>query len=417
MMAVVYAGGPLSSVLVNKYGSRPVVMCGGLLCCVGMTLASYSNTVTELYLTAGATTGLGLAFNLQPALTIIGQYFYRKRPLAFGLAMTGSPVFLSTLATLSQFLNGYYGWRGSFLIWGSVLLHICVTGSLMKPVSKTSPASSSKSKIVSQSEQNEKKPKLTVGDRINKLLDFKLFKHRGFMIYVIGNSIMFSGVYGPILFLTPYAKSRGIDDSSNLLLLVMAFFDMCARPIGGLIANTKFIRARVQYYFSASVLFTGICTFLCPLADSYIALVIYSVFLGLGVGSLSSVIFESLMDLVGPARFSSALGLVTLIECGPLLFGPPFAGKLVDLTGEYKYMYLACGTIVIIAGMWLFIGNAVNYNLLRKERKKEKHRMRKAARKLAREAEALKQSLHEDTVVTLSKEPSPLLHRNTESNI
>lgn len=42
--------------------------------------------------------GLGLAFNLNPALTMIGKYFYKRRPLANGLAMAGSPVFLSTLA-------------------------------------------------------------------------------------------------------------------------------------------------------------------------------------------------------------------------------------------------------------------------------------------------------------------------------
>ena len=78
MLAVMYAGGPISSVLVNKYGSRPVVMVGGLLCCLGMVLASYSTNVIELYLTMGFICGLGLAFNLQPALTVVGKYFYKK---------------------------------------------------------------------------------------------------------------------------------------------------------------------------------------------------------------------------------------------------------------------------------------------------------------------------------------------------
>lgn len=49
--------GPISSILVNMYGSRPVVILGGLLCCAGMVLASYSHSLIELYLTAGLTTG------------------------------------------------------------------------------------------------------------------------------------------------------------------------------------------------------------------------------------------------------------------------------------------------------------------------------------------------------------------------
>ena len=65
-----------------------------------------------------AHSGLGLAFNLQPALTMIGKYFFKKRPIANGMAMAGSPVFLSTLAPFNQYLFNAFGWRGSFLILG-----------------------------------------------------------------------------------------------------------------------------------------------------------------------------------------------------------------------------------------------------------------------------------------------------------
>lgn len=65
---------------------------------------------------------------------MIGKYFYKKRPLANGLAMAGSPVFLSTLAPLNQAFFGIFGWRGSFLILGGLLLNCCVAGSLMRPI-------------------------------------------------------------------------------------------------------------------------------------------------------------------------------------------------------------------------------------------------------------------------------------------
>lgn len=157
MLAVMYAGGPISSVLVNNYGSRPVVIVGGLLCCTGMILASFSNSVIELYLTIGFIGGLGLAFNLQPALTIIGKYFYRKRPLANGCAMAGSPVFLSTLAPFNQFLFNNYGWKGSFLILGAIFLHSCVAGCLMRPVGPSPRAAKSKSKVGSRQDSSTKR--------------------------------------------------------------------------------------------------------------------------------------------------------------------------------------------------------------------------------------------------------------------
>lgn len=134
MLAVMYGGGSISSILVNKYGSRPIMIVGGCLSGCGLIAASFCNTVQELYLCIGVIGGLGLAFNLNPALTMIGKYFYKRRPLANGLAMAGSPVFLSTLAPLNQAFFGIFGWRGSFLILGGLLLNCCVAGALMRPI-------------------------------------------------------------------------------------------------------------------------------------------------------------------------------------------------------------------------------------------------------------------------------------------
>ncbi|XP_053320566.1 monocarboxylate transporter 2-like [Spea bombifrons] len=362
MLAVMYAGGPISSILVNRYGSRPVVLAGGLLCSSGMIAASFCNSVLQLYICVGVIGGFGLAFNLQPSLTIIGKYFFKKRPIANGLAMAGSPVFLSTLAPLNQFLFNQFGWRGSFLILGGLLLNCCVAGSLMRPIGNQPP----KKDVEKANISNEKK--LTAWQNINKYLDLSLFKHRGFLIYLSGNVIMFLGFFAPIVFLAPYAKHMGIDEySAAFLLSILAFVDMVARPTMGMVANSKYVRPRIQYFFCFAILYNGICHVLCPFANDYTGLVVYAVFFGFAFGMVSSVLFETLMDLVGAARFSSAVGLVTIVECCPVLLGPPMGGWLVDITGSYKYMYFVCGLIVIVSSIYLFIGNAINYRMLAKE--------------------------------------------------
>ncbi|KAM9672939.1 monocarboxylate transporter 2 isoform 1-T6 [Trichechus inunguis] len=417
MLAVMYAGGPISSVLVNKYGSRPVVIVGGLLCCLGMISASFSTNVIQLYLTVGFIGGIGLAFNLQPALTIIGKYFYKKRPMANGLAMAGSPVFLSTLAPFNQFLFNNYGWKGSFLILGAIFLHACVAGSLMRPIGPKQTKSKSKNKTdmrVDESGVKESRERKSIWERINKYLDFSLFKHRGFLIYLSGNVIMFLGFFAPIIFLAPYAKDKGIDEySAALLLSVMAFTDMFARPSVGLIANSKLIRPRIQYFFSFAIMFNGICHLLCPLAEDYTSLVVYAIFFGLGFGSVSAVLFETLMDLVGAVRFSSAVGLVTVVECCPVLLGPPLAGKLVDKTREYKYMYMACGAIVVFSSIWLLIGNAINYRLLDKEKKLEEARKKQIHTTESKESEPLNKLNSPDINVKISEAQATASERET----
>ncbi|XP_053719021.1 monocarboxylate transporter 2-like [Synchiropus splendidus] len=368
MLAVMYAAGPISSILVNTYGCRPVVMIGGIFCAVGMIAASFCTNVLQLYMCIGVISGIGLAFNLQPALTMIGKYFYKRRPLANGLAMTGSPVFLSTLAPLNQYLFNKFGWRGSFLILGGLLLNCCVAGSLMRPLKP--PPGEAKKEEKEPDATVAKKEKLSAWQIVNKYLDLTLFTHRGFLIYLSGNCIMFLGFFAPIVFLAAYAKNMGVDEySAAFLLSILAFTDMVARPSMGLLANTRWIRPRIQYFFCFAVLYNGVCHILCPVAQSYSGLVVYAIFFGFAFGMVSSVLFETLMDLVGAPRFSSAVGLTTIVECCPVLIGPPIAGKLVDATGDYKVMYLFCGGVVILASIWLFIGNFINYRLLARERK------------------------------------------------
>lgn len=268
-------------------------------------------------------TGLGLAFNLNPALIMISKYFYKRRPFANGIAMTGTPVIMSTLAPLSSWFYNQFGWRGSFLILGGILLNCCVAGSLMRPIGPKPKAA-----VEAVSDDGEKK---TVMEIINSVIDLSLFKHRGFLLYLIGNIVLFCGIFTPLVFLSNYAKTKNIsNEKAASLLSVLAFVDMVVRPSMGTVANTKWVRPRIQYFFAASILFNGVCHLLATLAQDYVGFVIYSAFFGFGFGWLSSVLFETLMDLVGVQRFSSAVGLVTIVECGPVLISPPLLGECVS---------------------------------------------------------------------------------------
>ncbi|XP_007430952.1 monocarboxylate transporter 2-like isoform X1 [Python bivittatus] len=384
MLAATYGGGPISSILVNRFGSRPVVIFGGLLCGIGMVSAAFCTSIFQLYICAGFITGLGLALNLQPSVIIVGKYFLKRRPIANGLAMAGSPVMLCTLAPLNQFLFDTFGWRGSFFILGAILMNCCVAGALFRPIGPTPDRQINKQP--KEAQENPEGGIAEMGDQdmetkedrdhcenFNKYLDLSLFKHRGFLIYLIGNVIMFLGFFAPIVFLAPYAKHRGIDEySAAFLLSILAIVDMIARPTTGLIANSKWVRPRIQYFFSFSIAFNGVCHLLCPLATSYLGLVIYSIFFGLAFGMVCAMLFETLMDLVGASRFTSAVGLVTIVECCTILLGPPIGGTLIDTFGDYKYMFIKCGAVMVLAGAFLFIMNYYNYRMLAKEEKKRK---------------------------------------------
>ncbi|KAM4634966.1 monocarboxylate transporter 4-like [Polymixia lowei] len=349
LLAMLYGTGPLCSVLVNRFGCRPVMLVGGVFASLGMILASFSTSIIHIYLTTGVITGLGLSLNFQPSLIMLNRYFSEKRPLANGLSAAGSPVALCCLSPLGQVLQYRYGWRGGFLILGGILLNCCVCGALMRPLLAPETA------CVKEGEEEERqvaeKPKA-------KLLDFSVFKDRGFVIYTVAATIMVLGLFVPPVFVVSYAKELGNEDTKSALLLsILGFIDIFARPICGVVAGLKWVRPRCVYLFSFALIFNGTTDLVGSQAKDYNSLVVYCVFFGVSYGMVGALQFEVLMAIVGTQKFSSAIGLVLLMEAIAVLVGPPGAGRLLDSTKNYMYVFLLAGGEVVLSALVLAICN------------------------------------------------------------
>ncbi|KAM9296820.1 monocarboxylate transporter 4 [Gastrophryne carolinensis] len=346
LLAMLYGTGPLCSIAVNRFGCRPVMMVGGLFASLGMVSASFCTSIITIYLTAGVITGLGLALNFQPSLIMLNRYFDKKRPLANGLAAAGSPVFLCALSPLGQILQHHFGWRGGFLILGGLLLNCCACGALMRPL---------------EPPKNEKEEPKEVQEKAapkKKLLDFSVFKDRGFVIYTLAASIMVLGLFVPPVFVVSYAKDIGVQDTkAAFLLTILGFIDIFARPTCGIIAGLKWVRPRSVYLFGFAMVFNGFTDLMGSMSDSYGGLVVFCIFFGISYGMVGALQFEVLMTIVGTQKFSSAIGLVLLAEACAVLIGPPSAGKLLDATGRYMFVFLIAGVEVVLSALVLTIGN------------------------------------------------------------
>lgn len=185
---------------------------------------------------------------------MLNRYFNEKRPLANGLSAAGSPVALCCLSPLGQVLQYHYGWRGGFLILGGILLNCCVCAALMKPLVAPAADPVKKSEEGANGTEEKKHGKPTK----RKLLDFSVFKDCGFVIYTVAASIMVLGLFVPPVFVVSYAKELGNEDTkSALLLTILGFVDIFARPICGVVAGLKWVRPRCVYLFSFAMIFNG----------------------------------------------------------------------------------------------------------------------------------------------------------------
>ncbi|KAI4545893.1 hypothetical protein MG293_002448 [Ovis ammon polii] len=372
MLAMLYGTGPVSSILVTRFGCRPVMLVGGLLASAGMILASFATRLLELYLTAGVLTGLGLALNFQPSLIMLGLYFERRRPLANGLAAAGSPVFLSALSPLGQQLLEHFGWRGGFLLLGGLLLNCCACGAVMRPPPGPGPRPrrDSAGDAPDEAEAHRAGPRVreapSGGRTRRRLLDVTVCADRAFAVYAVTKFLMALGLFVPAILLVNYAKDAGVPDSEAAFLLsIVGFVDIVARPACGALAGLARLRPHVAYLFSLALMANGLTDLSSARARSYGALVAFCIAFGLSYGMVGALQFEVLMAAVGAPRFPSALGLVLLLEAVAVLIGPPSAGRLVDALKNYEIIFYLAGSEVALAGIFMAVAT---YCCLRRPR-------------------------------------------------
>ena len=76
--------GPFVSVLVSKYGCRPVGFAGAIVAALGFAGASFASEVWHLILLQGCLAGVGFGMMYVPALVSVGMYFDKKLAYASG---------------------------------------------------------------------------------------------------------------------------------------------------------------------------------------------------------------------------------------------------------------------------------------------------------------------------------------------
>ena len=75
-----------------------------------------------------------MALMYLPSMVMVGYYFEKRRPLAAGIASSGSGFGMLILAPLAAYLVSEYHWKGALVILSGVMLQGVVLGSLMRPL-------------------------------------------------------------------------------------------------------------------------------------------------------------------------------------------------------------------------------------------------------------------------------------------
>ncbi|CAN9505299.1 unnamed protein product [Ophioblennius macclurei] len=125
---------PLSTWLSNRFGYRPVVMTAGFLMSLGTITSAFVNSINEMYITVGIITGLSYCLAFLPTLTILAQYFSRRRALVTSIASSGECVAMFVLAPALTALKQHIGWRHCLVVLGIFQSTVIGCGLILCPI-------------------------------------------------------------------------------------------------------------------------------------------------------------------------------------------------------------------------------------------------------------------------------------------
>src|SRR5437762_8908299 len=108
---------PFEGYLVDKYGPRPVVLVGGILCGIGWVMNAYATTLTLLYI-AAAIGGIGAGAVYGTCVGNALKWFSDRRGLAAGLTAAGFGAGSALTIIPIQAIIKANGYESAFLYFG-----------------------------------------------------------------------------------------------------------------------------------------------------------------------------------------------------------------------------------------------------------------------------------------------------------
>jgi MFS family permease len=306
---IFYFAGSVVGYLGDRFGPAIMAGLGAAVMGGGLILTGFIGQMWEGYLTYGVGVGIGAACAYMPTLAVLGGWFVRHRNAAFGTAAAGSGCGMLVVPPLSAALIDWCGWRNT-----SVIIGILCAGLLTLAAVLVRP------------------PPLTAGEPPRPVRSIV----RSFEFLMLYGSwvLATTALFVPFVFLPAYAATQGASGFAGSALLSMLGGVSIASRVGiGALSE----RVGTSLLFKASVLLMAMSYLLWLTAPSYPWLVAFAVALGLGYGFRMALMPTVLIEFFGVQHLGAVLGIFFTASGMSAILGPPLAGFIVDMTGNYQW--------------------------------------------------------------------------------
>jgi len=351
---------PFAGALADRFKPRFVLAAGAILAGTGMACCSFASERWQFYLLYGviAATGLSIA-GFAPVATVVANWFYRRRALAFGVlgAGVGFSVIFSYVA---QYLIIAFGWRSAYAVIGisiSLLVApICIAFVRRTPAEKgLFPDGMSSDEAAAIQERSTgvraisawRNREWTVGTAMRTRQFWLLF-----LIWVVCMGIVEQIAISHHVYFYLDAGYAPLTAATYFSVFGICF---ALGNVAGAISDRV---GRERFFFPAFLLCTGFVSLYLVMKDTstpWLPPLISSGF-GLTFGSLCCVLNATVADLFQGRHYGRIAGCMIFGFGVGGTVSPWMAGYLHDLTGTYTITYFVLiAALIATAAMFWFV--------------------------------------------------------------
>lgn len=324
--------------LADRFGPRLVVLAGSLVMATGLAFAAMASSIAILCVAYGAGVGIGGGMMYVPSVGVIQRWFKRHRGLASGLAICGTGVGTLVVPFFTTLMIDGFGWRTTHQVLALGVLAVCGVSSLVLVASPGLLGMASDGDPHLVEDRGQPLPGLSLAQALSTSAFWLLY----FACLVSSGSVFITYVH-----LVPNALDNGLSAQSAIMLVgALGVAGTFGRFLLGGIAD------RVGHRLALALMFAGLTAamawwLLAP--PTFLTLLIYAVAFGVFYGGYITVLPVLAMDFYGGRRISTIIGFLYTSWAVGALGGPPLAGFLYEMSGNYFYAILTGGLFMALA--------------------------------------------------------------------
>ncbi|HEX9822664.1 MAG TPA: MFS transporter [Methylomirabilota bacterium] len=319
-------GAFLWGALSDRYGTRAVVLGGGVLLGLGMVLASRAGTLLQFQLLFGALVGVASGSFYAPLTATTTKWFTHNRSLAVALVSAGLSVGATVMAPLARWMITTYDWRTAMLVIGDLVWLVIIPAAFLV---REPPAPAAAAGPVAAAGG----PALTIG---------QVVRTPQFAAIALTHFACCAAHSGPIFHMVTHAIDRGVPAMAAATVLSAAGLASLSGKIGcGIFADRVGAKRTLVAGLALQAVAISLYLFTGGLASFYALALVFGFAYG-GVMPLYAILVR---EYFGERVMGAAFGAVSLAATLGMALGPWLGGWLYDGFGSYAWMFAGSSAI------------------------------------------------------------------------